>query len=181
MRFKIGEQVSFLQEEGSGTVVEVLGQDMYLIKDDTGFNRPFPSSQLVKIYGDQSNQMDKGAFEFLSDEELNATRKTSSDKKVTRKADFWEIDLHTHELLESEAGMSSAELLRYQLSCLRSFFRDARAKRMKKLVIIHGVGQGVLKHEVRDFLSKQEGVEFYDADFREYGKGATEVKLYING
>lgn len=180
MRFKIGEEVSFLQEEGSGKVIEILSHDMCLIQDDTGFNRPFPVSQLVKSYGNQSEHLDKGAFEFLSDEELNATRQTQSDKKVTRKVDFWEIDLHTHELMDTEAGMSSAELLRYQLSCLRSFFREARAKRMKKLVIIHGVGQGFLRHEVRDFLSKQEGVEFYDADFREYGKGATEVKLYSN-
>ena len=44
-------------------------------------------------------------------------------------------------------------------------------------VWIHGVVEGVLKEEVRSELSKIEGVEYFDADFREYGKGATAVEL----
>jgi hypothetical protein len=30
------------------------------------------------------------------------------------------------------------------------------------------------------FLDKKEGLEFYDADFRDYGKGATAVDLFYN-
>jgi len=37
-----------------------------------------------------------------------------------------------------------------------------------------------LKSEVLSYLHKQEGVEFYDADFREYGKGATMVEIRYN-
>ena len=50
----------------------------------------------------------------------------------------------------------------------------------QKLIIIHGVGEGVLKDEVRLFLSKKEGIEYFDADYREYGKGATAVELRYN-
>ena len=45
------------------------------------------------------------------------------------------------------------------------------------LVFIHGVGLGVLKEEVRSFFRNFEGLEVYDADFREYGKGATVVEV----
>jgi hypothetical protein len=30
------------------------------------------------------------------------------------------------------------------------------------------------------FLTKKDGVEFYDADFREYGKGATAIEINYN-
>jgi dsDNA-specific endonuclease/ATPase MutS2 len=48
------------------------------------------------------------------------------------------------------------------------------------VILIHGVGEGILKEEVRTFLSKQEGVEYFDADFREYGKGATTAEIRYN-
>ena len=34
--------------------------------------------------------------------------------------------------------------------------------------------------EVRDFLRGKSGVELYDADYREYGKGATAVEIRYN-
>ena len=43
-----------------------------------------------------------------------------------------------------------------------------------------GVGEGVLKQEIRSYLDKQEGVEYFDADFREYGKGATTIEIHYN-
>ena len=49
---------------------------------------------------------------------------------------------------------------------------------LEELTNIHGVGEGVLKSEVRIFLSGKEGLDYYDADFREYGKGATSVDLF---
>ena len=39
---------------------------------------------------------------------------------------------------------------------------------------------GVLRDEVRMFLDKKENIDVYDADFREYGKGATAVELFYN-
>ena len=53
-------------------------------------------------------------------------------------------------------------------------------KDIQKIIVIHGVGEGVLKEEIRSYLSKQEGLEYYDADFREYGKGATAVEIHYN-
>jgi DNA-nicking Smr family endonuclease len=46
------------------------------------------------------------------------------------------------------------------------------------LIAIHGVGEGVLKNEIRSFLGKKDNVEFFDASYMEYGKGATEIRLF---
>jgi len=177
MLFKIGEKVSFLHESGWGVIKEIK-TDTVLVEDETGFDRPIPLNELVKIYGNQEDRFDDVPLDF-SEKEVRANSNNNSRIDDTRKfKDFWEIDLHIHELLDSDLGLSNAEMMRHQISVLKSFFRNASDKRIKKLIIIHGVGQGVLKAEVRAFLQKQDGLEFYDSDFREYGKGATTVELF---
>ena len=50
-------------------------------------------------------------------------------------------------------------------------------KKIKEFVIIHGVGEGVLKSEIHAYLSGKSGVFYEQADFRKYGMGATKVYL----
>jgi DNA-nicking Smr family endonuclease len=47
----------------------------------------------------------------------------------------------------------------------------------RKLIVIHGVGEGILREEVRRMLQYYDGVQFHDADMRRYGTGATEVLI----
>ena len=48
------------------------------------------------------------------------------------------------------------------------------------MVFIHGVGEGVLKEELNTLLNRYNNVEYYDADFKTYGLGATEVRIFQN-
>ncbi len=177
MRFKIGEQVSFLYETGEGKIVHIESSSKIIVVDETGFQRPFLENELVKIHGSQ-NDVYNGLTGFIPNEEDQATSMASNG--VEKRKNFWEIDLHTHELISTERGLSSSDLLRIQLNEFRAFYRQAREKLIKKLVVIHGVGEGVLKDEVRSFLSNQEGVSFFDADYKDYGKGATEINIIYN-
>jgi dsDNA-specific endonuclease/ATPase MutS2 len=46
------------------------------------------------------------------------------------------------------------------------------------MVVIHGVGEGVLKQEIRKELKEfYPHFDFYDASYQEYGYGATEIEL----
>jgi dsDNA-specific endonuclease/ATPase MutS2 len=48
----------------------------------------------------------------------------------------------------------------------------------KKIVFIHGVGNGKLKHELRRILDAEyKNLRYQDASFKEYGFGATMVLL----
>jgi hypothetical protein len=47
-------------------------------------------------------------------------------------------------------------------------------------VFIHGVGEGVLKLELEYLFGRYNNVKFYDADYKKYGLGATEVYIYQN-
>ena len=175
MRFKIGEKVSFLKEVGGG-IVQSYKNESVVIVEDNGFDREFMENDLVKIVGDQSNILHENFdIKDIIDETVSYQKDLGD---IYKKKDFWEIDLHTHAFMDSERGLTNGELLNHQLLEFKRFFRKAREKHIRKIVVIHGVGEGVLKAEIREFLQGEEGLEFYDADFRNYGKGATTVELF---
>lgn len=183
MEFRINEKVAYLYEKGGGVITKIDEKGFIYVEDEFGFERPFRSNELVKIYGSEYHLPENSIAQINEDDTISSSRhtirkenKTGSNKTI----DVWEIDLHIESLLESHAGMSNAEILNHQMRELRTFFTKAKEKHIRKLIIIHGVGEGVLKDEVRLFFSKKDGIEYYDADFREYGKGATAVEIRYN-
>ena len=86
-----------------------------------------------------------------------------------------EIDLHLEELVEFPMKLDDWQRLHTQMQHVKKCLNAAIERRHRRLVFIHGVGQGVLKTELRNYLSNFDCLTFDDADYREYGYGATEV------
>jgi len=89
------------------------------------------------------------------------------------------IDLHIHELIEDEKGLSRNDLLEIQMNRFRSELDKAIKNKIGRIVFIHGVGNGRLKMEVVKELAKgkYKKLNYQDASFKEYGYGATMVML----
>ena len=69
-------------------------------------------------------------------------------------------------------------LKRHQLDVFRRTFEQYKAHRGKKLIFIHGKGEGVLRHAIIHELNyKYKHYPYQDASFREYGYGATQVTI----
>jgi len=101
-------------------------------------------------------------------------------KQTTRKRTTEEvvIDLHITELLDNPEGLSNREMLGVQMDNVESEMNAAIKSHVKRIVFIHGVGQGVLKQEVANLLKRKfKKYYFQDASFKEYGYGATMVTL----
>ncbi len=89
-----------------------------------------------------------------------------------------EIDLHMDDQDLQKSQFSLSGILALQMSRFHSALDEAISKKCRKLVIIHGVGQGTLKMQIRKELQeKYPEFLFQDASFREYGFGATMVHL----
>jgi hypothetical protein len=88
-----------------------------------------------------------------------------------------EVDLHIEELLDNWSGMSNAQLLDVQLKRVQKEMDEAIAAHMRKVIFIHGVGNGRLKTEVRRLLSTYRGIRINDGSFSRYGFGATEAEI----
>jgi hypothetical protein len=100
------------------------------------------------------------------------------DKKKTPVPDLVEVDLHIHQLLEDTRGLTNHEMLEIQMGRFRNELETAIAKGTRRIVFIHGVGNGTLKLELRKELNtKYKKYYFQDASFKEYGYGATMVIL----
>ena len=88
------------------------------------------------------------------------------------------IDLHADALLDTTAGMSSTDILNYQLKKFREVLAEYDGKKGQKLVFIHGKGEGVLRSAiVNDLKYKYKKYTYQDASFQEYGYGATQVTI----
>jgi hypothetical protein len=87
-----------------------------------------------------------------------------------------EVDLHIHELLDDTRGLSNADMLKLQTDRFNEVMEENQKNKGQKIVFIHGLGNGTLKHEVRRLLNTRfKTHNFQDASFREYGYGATMV------
>lgn len=171
MNFKAGDRVSFLDEEGTAEILEIRGQLALLLTED-GFELEYPLNKLVPRPGSLSNA--------LLSKPLNVkdapVKTTISAKK--QKPDYLEVDLHLHELVEKYSGFTKNDVLNYQLNHAKKHFFKARKAGVKKIIFIHGVGEGILKQELRKMLSSFDGITFYDADYTKYGLGATAVEIF---
>lgn len=88
------------------------------------------------------------------------------------------VDLHAEKLLDSTGGMSSADILNYQLDKFREVMKNHRHEKGKKVIFIHGKGEGVLRHAIIHELSyRYRTCTWQDASFQEYGYGATQVTI----
>lgn len=178
MSFKIGDKVVFLQERGGGAVVDIQGKYFVVEDEETGFKSRFERSELAPVFSESYDDHfpnEQEEFEETSDHSYLTKSKVSGRRKPE---EVWEIDLHVEELVDSHSNLSNTEIMRKQMAALKNTLKDARKKNVNRVIAIHGVGEGVLKSEITNYLSQQDGVEFYDADFREYGKGATEIRLF---
>jgi hypothetical protein len=87
-----------------------------------------------------------------------------------------EVDLHIEELVDDHSQLSGREVLELQMARFTTALEGAIRSKTRRIVFIHGVGNGKLKFEIRKTLDrKYPGLKYQDASFEEYGYGATMV------
>lgn len=187
MQFKIGDKVRFLNEPGEGLVTEILSDFSVLVEDENGFENQYMIKELVLCSSTQDYKLD--GLEHVE----SVREKVDAEKKALRDADFEkkmrglqrienpevrEIDLHIEELIESHRGMSNAQILSVQMTNFKREINISIRTKARKLIVIHGVGEGVLKAEIRKEIHYHyPEFSYNDADYSKYGYGATEVIL----
>lgn len=88
------------------------------------------------------------------------------------------VDLHVEKLLDNTGGMSSSDILNYQLDHFRTVMKQHARERGRRIVFIHGKGEGVLRHAILHELQyRYRSCAWQDASFQEYGYGATQVTI----
>lgn len=105
-------------------------------------------------------------------------QKSSDANEMTSSDGALVIDLHAEKLLDTTAGMSSLEILDYQLEAFRKVMKEHRQQKGFKIIFIHGKGDGVLRQAIIHELNyRYKSCRYQDASFQEYGYGATQVTI----
>lgn len=107
--------------------------------------------------------------------------KKQSNKAIKAKSALNEplvIDLHIEELLDTTAGMTTADILSYQIGIFNKTMQAELSYTGRKIIFIHGKGDGVLRRKLIDELKyRYKHCSYQDASFQEYSYGATQVTI----
>ena len=133
---------------------------------------------VANVLQEEIDKLTEKDFQKIVNEKDKENRPVEIEKKAQPLSEILEVDLHIEELIDSVSGLSNREILEIQMDKFMSEMELAIKNRVKRVVFIHGVGNGVLKQEIAKRLSsKYARFQFQDASFQEYGFGATMVIL----
>ena len=191
---KKGDQVRFLNEVGGGEVLEVFSDGTATVEGDDGFDMNYKLQELMLVMSSEdeieayNNKLPDLATILAQDLDVNRQKEIQKDFDIKysnasatnqkRRGEHMVIDLHIHELVDDQSGLRDRTKLDIQLNHFERMMRIAGEQRVRKVIFIHGIGQGVLRHQIRTRLEMYyPNCTVRDGNPREYGAGATEVLL----
>ena len=191
--FKVGDLVKFLNDVGTATVLRVEG-NVVIVEDEDGFERSVERAELMDA-GDRDQDENKYGTKLpdvaqLLTQEVGERRMKELQRdfevryqhaqatSMSRRDAHMEVDLHIHELVDDQRGLADGAKLAIQMAHFDRMMDIAKREKLRRIVFIHGVGQGVLRHQIRTALDQHHpDCNYREGDPRRYGSGATEVWL----
>ncbi len=174
---KIGDRVEVIDDLIVGTVINIAA-DQVVIATDEGFEMTYQAHELIP--SKPLNLTSTNPEQVIREKKMGLQSDKRKPSKKRRKAPPMEVDLHIHELTASTRNMSNSEMLNLQLNTARDKLDFAIKKHIQRVIFIHGIGEGVLKRELQTLFRRYDQIRYYDANYRDYGGGATEVYIYQN-
>lgn len=163
---KIGDKVSVVDEDLSGVVTSVHGNTV-VFKDEYGFTYQYAKEKLVP----------KDAQFY---EHIKVIKKAEPQKVISKKhqKNHLVLDLHFHNLVKNPSDYDSFERLFMQKEKLMEVISFCRKNNLKRLEIVHGIGDGVLQRMVLDVLESQTHLDFYNKEILHHQSGAVMVEFH---
>jgi len=158
----IGDYLEIQSSGKQGTFEGVDEKGNAIIKTDT---------VLIKAEADDLLLIEEPPIDLRED--------TRTEDATDEKENIWEnfssiIDLHLENLLEGKEDFIPIDPLKFQIDKCSTFIEKAIDKKLGRIIIIHGKGDGTLKNEVLTLIKKypEAGLtlDIHDG-------GATEVHL----
>jgi len=169
-KFKAGDKVTFLDEAIKGVVTET-DQFKIMVRSDDGFLYTCEARDLI-FTGNMEALLTNSVEKIVEDKKHPKTTKIKNT--AAKKIPVMEVDLHIEKLVDNYSGLQNHQILELQLQHAKGKLSFAQKKKIRKIVFIHGLGEGVLRYELLRLFQDYK-VEFCEASYQKYGLGATEV------
>ena len=191
--FEKGQRVKFLNDVGSAVVLRMEG-NLVVVEDEDGFERSVERRELIvamepEVEADKYGNTIPDIATLLAQDvgekrmrelqkEFEVRYQNSQATSMARRDAHMEVDLHIHELVDDQRGLPDRAKLAIQMNHFDRMMDIAKREKLRRIVFIHGVGQGVLRHQIRTSLDQHHpDCTYREGDPRKYGRGATEVWL----
>ena len=191
--FEKGQRVKFLNDVGSAVVLRMEGE-LVVVEDEDGFERSVERRELIAAlepeveadkYGNTIPDIATLLAQDVGEKRMRELQKefevryqNSQATSMARRDAHMEVDLHIHELVDDQRGLPDRAKLAIQMDHFDRMMDIAKREKLRRIVFIHGVGQGVLRHQIRTSLDQHHpDCTYREGDPRKYGRGATEVWL----
>ncbi|MFA7272992.1 MAG: hypothetical protein WC044_03950 [Crocinitomicaceae bacterium] len=176
MQLKTGSKVRFLHEVGSGIILKINDKTAVLL-DENGFEMEYPIHLLVPQMSASEDELLKAVS---NQGKINIPLKKDLFTKKRKGEQEWKVDLHMENLTDTHRNMTNHEIVTFQLNHFKAFLKTAENAKIGRLIVVHGVGSGKLKEEIKLLINGINGAEIFDADYTEYGMGASIIERKYN-
>jgi len=183
MNLIVGDKI-FVTDENLEGILLSFSEDIVTIECPDGFEYSFPINKVFKINkeGEVENKPKPNLLVEKSKLKSKFSIPSSHPEQVQLifNSKNVAVDLHLETLLPStHYSYSDAEALSFQLQVVRQIIAEANRQRLRKFVLVHGVGKGRLRREIRQMLSSSYAeIEYFDGSYQKYGGGATELIIH---
>ena len=166
-RIEPGMKVRPVDLSGEGVITEI-GKDFFTVEID-GFPMRLARNEFILV--------DEADDRRLSVASRTVTRKTPKTK-VTSAGEDLVVDLHCEKIPGSEM-VPEWSMLEFQLNYFRQILRENLRHRGRRIVFIHGDGNGILRKAIRNELDSTFAATctYGPAPSEFYGTGATVVTI----
>ena len=177
-KLSIGDTVSFMSDNTKGKIIAINSPFDYEVELEDGFSIPANRLEIEKIWLEDFSVNPKDIKSKIK-KDLNREKPLFSTPHKSSPKYFQhnEVDLHMESILDSCRGLSNFEIVTIQLTYFRERFHEALKDNEPFLVVIHGIGKGVLKQEIYNYLAQFPNIKVGPADAKLYGMGASEIRI----
>lgn len=162
---KIGDAVSVVDDNLKGKITALKGKNV-TIEDEHGFSYEFASNEIVL----QEPEIYNGLKTILKVEKSKPISKKHDKKPLV-------LDLHFSNMVKNPAQFSPFERITLQKEKLLETLDYCRQNNLKKLEIIHGIGDGVVQQMVNEVLENQKDLEYHNKEILHHQSGTVLVYL----
>ena len=160
---KIGDKVSVIDDILKGKITAFNGKKI-TVEDEHGFSHVYNENEITLQNPEIYNQL-----KTVQKEE------TSKPKSKKHHKNPLVLDLHFETFGKNSGKIDAFERLFLQKEKLLKTLDFCRENNLKRLEIIHGIGDGVLQKMVHDVLESQTNLEFHNKEILHHQSGTVLV------
>ena len=166
--FKIGDKIKFIRSNDFGVIKEIISERKVMVEDSSNFIVQVNKDEII-LQDDSTNSV--SSYGDLSKIKDDFYVKRKKEKKVSN-LNVMKVDLHIENLITDYHLMTNQEIIHVQIKKCEDVLMKSLNSNVQKLVIVHGIGEGVLKKEVHNLLNKYE-MRYFES----LNGGSTEVMI----